>query len=96
MPWTGISLFMEVDPDRGQPRIIVFSRESKAAISNLPSSLIVACAKISEPGPEKDIIISRIQLHCTLQVPQGIIPPRLSSIDVPGQFKDSRVIWHGA
>ena len=96
MPWTGIGLFMEVDPDREQLRIIVLCGESKAAISNLSGWFIIACAKIGEARPEKDIIISGIQLRCTLQVPQSIIPPRLSSIDVTAQFKDSRVIWHGA
>src|ERR1044071_4663758 len=87
---------MEVDPDREQPRVIVLRRDSKGSISNLSGSFIVSCAKIGEARPEKDIIISGIQLHCTFEVTNGIIPMRLSSIDITVQLKNSRVVWQGA
>jgi hypothetical protein len=96
MPWTGIGLLMEVDPDREEARVIVLCRESEAAISNLSGSFIVACAKIGEARPEKDIIISGIQFHCALEVTKRIIPARLSSIDISVQLKDSRVVWQSA
>src|SRR5581483_11977859 len=87
---------MEVDPRGKQSAVVVRGGKSQPAIGDFSGSLIIAQTKGSEPGSEEDIIILRIQLRRPLQIADRIIPTSLSPVDIPAQFEEMSIVWHGA
>src|SRR5437667_12632839 len=73
--------------------VCVDGNEAVRSLSALP---IVAHYTVSHRGTSENLNVSRIQLHCTLEVPHRFMPTVLPAVNVSTPFKNSRVVGQGA
>src|SRR5207248_9529915 len=93
---SGVSSLPEVDTSASCPVVNVVWFDGNEPITNPFELFVIAQQLIGHRGTSEDLYVSRIQLHCTLEVAHGIMPTALTAIDVSTPFKNSCIVGQGA
>src|SRR5437867_2988177 len=92
---TGVGSLIQLDISTSHPVIDLVWLKRNEAITNLSFFFIFAHQLISHGRTYKNLYVSRVQLHCALEVAHGIIPMVLTAIDVSDPFKNSCIVGQG-
>src|SRR5437588_12880358 len=95
MQRSGVGSFSEVDVSTCAAVSNVAWFEGNEVVSHFSGLFMLAHKLIGHYGTNENLDVSRIQLHCTLEVAHGIMPTALTAVDEPTPFKNSCVVGQG-
>src|SRR6266542_920912 len=90
-----VGSFSEIDVSTSQAVFNVVWFEGNDAISHFSGFFILAHLRIGYYCTNENLYVSRIQLHCMLEVAHGIMPTALPAVDIASPFKNPCTVGQG-
>src|SRR5215475_14013175 len=95
MQWPGIGSLPQVDVSTSPAMNNFVWLEGNDAISHFSGFFPLAHLLIDYCGTNKNLDVSRIQLHCMLEVAHGIMPTVLTAVDEPAPLENLCLVGQG-
>src|SRR6266699_803516 len=89
---------MPLEIDNGAPNLCIdiLWRNLESPVQDRGRLRIASHVRIGGRDLPKNENVARIEVHDTLQVSRGLLPPPLTSVDVGGQLGSCWVVWQCA